>query len=100
MANRLELGGYYPSRGEQSEGELRARYWVEYSTATANKMMEIFTNNPDEYDSMQDVLADMVAGELDDELASENEVNPEEYDREEWIEAQAEADGETAEADD
>lgn len=91
MSNRLELGGWYPSRGEQSFGELRARFFVEYSNALQNLIGEIYMNNPDKFDSPRDVLANIIAGELDDELAEENEVDPDTYEREEWIDAQEDA---------
>lgn len=106
MSNRLELGGWYPSRGEQSFGELRARFFLEYSNALQNLIGEIYMNNPDEYDNPREVLADILLGELDNELAEENEVDPDTYEREEWIDAQeedSEADAEgadEAEADD
>ena len=90
MANRLELGGYYPSKGEQSFGELRSRFYVEYSNALNQKLMEIYMNNTEEYESPRDVLADVIAGELEEEMQAENEVNPGEYNRDEWIEAQEE----------
>lgn len=98
MANRINLGGFYPSKGEQSAGELRARYFVEYSNATANKATEIFANNPDDYNSPRDVIAEMLSGELDEELSADNEVDPDEFDREAWLESQEEV--EAAEADD
>lgn len=90
MANRLDLGGFYPSRGEQSFGEPRARFYVEYSNALSNKITEIFANNPDEFDSPRDVLAQIVAGDLEGEMMAENEINPDEYNRVEWVEAQEE----------
>lgn len=98
MANRINLGGFYPSKGEQSHGELRARHYVEYSNALSNKLLEIWQNNQDEYENPREVLADVIAGNLDDEMAEENEVDPDEYDREEWLSSQEEA--EAAEADD
>jgi len=88
MANRLELGGYYPSKGEQSFGELRSRFYVEYSNALNQKLMEIYMNNTEEYDSPRDVLADVIAGELEEEMQAENEVDPDEYKREDWVETQ------------
>lgn len=90
MSNRLDLGGYYPSKGEQSFGELRARYFVEFSNALNQKLMEIFMNNPDEYESTREVLADVIAGELEEEMEADNEVNPDEFDRQEWIDGQEE----------
>lgn len=96
MANRMNLGGFYPSQGEQSEGELRARYWVEYSNATSNKIQEIYMNNPERFDNPREILAAMVAGDLDEELSKDNEVDPETYDKQEWLESHSEA----AEADD
>lgn len=98
MANRINLGGFYPSKGEQSKGELRARHYVEYSNALSNKLLEIWQNNQDEYENPREVLADVIAGNLDDEMAEENEVDPDEYDQEEWLSSQEEA--EAAEADD
>lgn len=68
-------------------------------------------NNPGEYEHPREILADAIAGELDETLAQENEVDPESYDRQEWIEAQEEVpegfdpesvsdDAESAESDD
>ncbi|MFP4017844.1 MAG: hypothetical protein ACLFUH_01210 [Bacteroidales bacterium] len=88
MANRIELGGFYPSQGEQSFGELRARYFVEYSNALQSKIQEVWMNNQEAYDGPKDVMAAMLNGELDEELQVDNEVNPEEYDRDEWVESQ------------
>lgn len=87
MPNRINLGGYYPSQGEQSFGEMRARYYVEYPNSLVAKIQEIQLENP-EYDGPAEVLADMIAGDLDTELQADNEVNPEEYDREDWVEDQ------------
>ena len=81
MSNRIELGGFYPSKGEQSFGELRARYYVEYSNALSQKINEIWANNPDSFDNPREVLAAAVAGDLDDELMKDNEVHPEEYEK-------------------
>lgn len=89
MANRMNLGGFYPSKGEKSRGELRARYYIEYSNALSQKLTEIWAENQDQYDGPRDVLADIVAGNLEDELAEDNEVNPEEYEKEEWLEENA-----------
>lgn len=103
MANRLNLGGFYPSQGEKSKGELRARYYVEYSNALSNKLLEIWNENQDEYDNPREVLADVISGELDDEMEADDEVDPDDYDKEEWLESEAESseeDAETAEADD
>lgn len=88
MANRIELGGYYPSRGEQSFGELRARFFIEVPNALQQKAFEVFTNNPDKFDSVREVYAAFLTGELSEELEAENEVDPEDYKRDEWIEAQ------------
>lgn len=90
----MNLGGFYPSQGEQSFGDLRARYWVEYSNATSNKIQEVYMNNPDEFDNPREILAAMVAGDLDSELAKDNEVDPETFDRDEWVDAyEADNDG-------
>lgn len=100
MANRINLGGFYPSQGEKSEGELRARYYVEYSNALSNKLLEIWQNNQDDYENPREVLADVIAGDLDDEMAEDNEVDPESYEKEEWLSENAEGDSSQAEADD
>jgi hypothetical protein len=86
----MELGGYYPSKGEQSFGELRSRFYIEYSNALNQKLTEIWANNSDEYDNPKEVLADIISGNLEEEMMADNEVNPDEYDREEWIAAQEE----------
>lgn len=100
MANRINLGGFYPSKGEKSEGELRARHYVEYSNALSQKLTEIWAENTDEYDNPREVLADVIAGNLDEELSADNEVDPEDYDKEEWLQAREEGAEEAAEADD
>lgn len=103
MANRINLGGFYPSQGEKSKGELRARYYVEYSNALSNKLLEIWNENQDEYDTPREVLADVIAGELDDEMQADNEVDPEDYVKEEWLQTEEEESEEQeaeAEADD
>jgi len=87
MANRINLGGYYPSKGENSLGELRARYYVEYSNALAQKLTELWANNSDEYDNPREVLAAVIAGEFEDEMAEASEVDPDTYDRDDWVEA-------------
>lgn len=107
MSSRLNLGGWYPSKGEKSLGELRARFFVEYSNALQNKIGEIYMNNPDDFDNPREVLVAILNGEYDEELSAENEVNPDEYDKEEWVEEYksdetnaSESGAETAEADD
>lgn len=100
MANRINLGGFYPSEGEQSKGELRARFYVEYSNALSNKLLEIWQNNQDDYENPREVLADVIAGELDDEMEAANEVNPEDYDKDEWLQENAEDGAAEASADD
>lgn len=91
MANRVDLGGHYPSQGEDSFGQLRARHWIEYPSAMVDLIQEIQIENPG-YDGPREVLADIVAGEFDDLLAERSEVDPEKFDREEWVESQEESD--------
>lgn len=68
-------------------------------------------NDPEKWDNPRDILAAAIAGDLDGELAAENEVHPDDYDREEWVESQEEVpedfdpetvsgDTQTAESDD
>lgn len=87
MASRIELGGYRPSRGDKSFGELRAQYYVDVPDALKLKALDFMTNH-DGYSNLREVYADMLAGEFDDELAEENEVDPSDYDREEWVSSQ------------
>lgn len=93
MANRVNLGGAYPSQGADSFGELRYRHYIEYPNATVRLIQQIMMNN-EGYDSPREVLADMILGNLDEQLKRENEVDPESYDREAWVESQeSEAEG-------
>lgn len=91
MALRIELGGYYPSTGEQSFGELRARHFVDVSGKLEEFMRdELWRKDSSDYenkeDALRDVLLEVLEGGYDDALAADSDVDPEDYNREEWVE--------------